>query len=224
MVRAADAAAQLVQLGEAEAVGAVDDDGVGRRDVDAALDDGRAQQHVEPLRGEIAHHALEIALAHLAVRHGDARLGQELREPLAHALDGVDLVVQEVHLAAAPELAHRRLADQALRPGRDERLDGKALLRGGGDNREVADAFERHGERTRDGRRGESENVHFRAQPFQRLLLAHAEAVLLVDDHQPEALELHVPGEQLVRADDDVHLAAFELFNNFAGFLRTSES
>jgi len=43
VVAAADAAAQLVQLREAELVGAVDDDGVGVRVVDAGLDDGRAQ-------------------------------------------------------------------------------------------------------------------------------------------------------------------------------------
>uniref|UniRef100_A0A914Y2J3 Uncharacterized protein n=1 Tax=Panagrolaimus superbus TaxID=310955 RepID=A0A914Y2J3_9BILA len=39
VVRTTDAATQLVQLGQAEAVGAVDDDGVGVGDVDARLDD-----------------------------------------------------------------------------------------------------------------------------------------------------------------------------------------
>ena len=63
MVRAADAAAQLVQLREAELVGAIDDDRVGGRDVDAALDDRRADQHVEPLVIEVEHHLLELALA-----------------------------------------------------------------------------------------------------------------------------------------------------------------
>ncbi len=38
-VGAADPAAQLIELGEAETVGAVDDDGVGARDVEAVLDD-----------------------------------------------------------------------------------------------------------------------------------------------------------------------------------------
>src|SRR5690606_17863002 len=49
VVRPSHAATQLVQLGQAEAVGAVDDDGVGVGDVDARLDDGRAQQHVKAL-------------------------------------------------------------------------------------------------------------------------------------------------------------------------------
>jgi hypothetical protein len=44
VVRAADPPAQLVQLRQAEGVGAVDDDGIGGRHVDAALDDGGAHQ------------------------------------------------------------------------------------------------------------------------------------------------------------------------------------
>ena len=113
MVRAADAAAQLVQLREAELVGAADDDGVGGRHVDAGLDDRRAQQHVVALRDEVAHHALELALGHLAVRDGDARLGQQLGQLVAPVLDRLDLVVQEVDLPAALQLAQHRLADRA---------------------------------------------------------------------------------------------------------------
>jgi hypothetical protein len=49
VVRTADAAAQLVQLGQAEFLGAVDEDGVGVRVVDAGFDDRRAQQQVGAL-------------------------------------------------------------------------------------------------------------------------------------------------------------------------------
>ena len=41
-----DAAAELVELRQAEAVGAVDDHGVDVRDVDAVLDDRRGEQQV----------------------------------------------------------------------------------------------------------------------------------------------------------------------------------
>jgi hypothetical protein len=113
VVAAADAAAQLVQLGQAELVGAVDDDGVGVRVVDAGLDDGRAQQQVVLLLGEFAHHALQFALRQLAVADHDARLGQQGFEALLHVLDGVDFVVQEIHLAAALELAQAGFAHLA---------------------------------------------------------------------------------------------------------------
>jgi hypothetical protein len=48
--------------------------------------------------------------------------------------------------------------------------------------------------------------------------------VLLVDDHQAQALELHVAGKQLVRADDDVDLAAGELFDDLGRFLGAPEA
>ena len=63
---------------------------------------------------EVAHHALELALAHLAVRDRDPRLGHQLLEPLAHPLDRFHFVVQEVDLPAALQLAQHRLADDAL--------------------------------------------------------------------------------------------------------------
>src|SRR5690606_33426826 len=47
MMRPAHAAAELMELREPEPVRAVDDDRVRRRDVDAALDDRRADEHVE---------------------------------------------------------------------------------------------------------------------------------------------------------------------------------
>ncbi len=73
-----DAAAQLVQLAEAEQVGAVDDEGVHRRHVDPRLDDRRADEHVVATLGEVEHDLLEGSLVHLAVRDDDARLGHEL--------------------------------------------------------------------------------------------------------------------------------------------------
>ena len=81
--RTAHAAAQLVELRQAELVGAVDDDGVDVGNVQPALDDRRADQYVELALGKGQHDCSELPLRHLAVTHGDARLGHELaqREP-----------------------------------------------------------------------------------------------------------------------------------------------
>ena len=46
VLRAAHAAAKLVEIGEAEAVGAVDDDRIGVGDIEAALDDRRGDEDV----------------------------------------------------------------------------------------------------------------------------------------------------------------------------------
>ena len=133
--------------------------------------------------------------------------GSSLRQPLVHVLDGLHFVVQEIDLPAALQFAQHGFADHALAVAADEGLDREALLRRGGDHREVAQAFERHRQRARDRRGGQRQHVDLGAQRLQRFLLAHAEAVFLVDDDQAEALELDVLLQQLVRADDDVDLA-----------------
>ena len=216
VVRAPDPAAQLVELRQAEAVGAVHDDGVGGRDVDAGFDNGGAQQQVGTLLGEVAHHALQLALGQLAVADHDARLGQQLGERLAHVLDGVDFVVQKVHLPAALELAQHRLADDALAPALHKGLDRQPLLRRRGNHRKLAQPLQRQPQRARDWRGGEGEDVHLGAQLLERLFLAYAEAVLFVDDHQPQALVLHVFLQQAVGADDDVHLAFVQLLERLS--------
>ena len=77
---AADAAAELIEIGEAEAVGAVDEDGVGVRDVDAGLDDGGGEQDVGLAVDEGVHDDFEVVLLHLAVADDDAGLGHEFAD------------------------------------------------------------------------------------------------------------------------------------------------
>ena len=84
--------------------------------------------------------------------------------------------------------------------------------------------FQRHAQRARDRRGGEREHVHLGAQRLHRFLVAHAEAVFLVDDEQAQARELHVAGQQLVRADDDVHRAVGDAFQRRLHFLGGAEA
>ena len=184
-------AAQLMQLGQAQLVGAVHKDGVGAGDVDAALDDGGAHQEVEALVIEVAHHPLQVALAHLAVGHLDPRLRHQGLELLRHVVDGLHLVVEKIDLTAAFQLTLHRLLNQGLVPGGDEGLDRVARHRRGGDDRQVAQPGHGHVEGAGDGGGGEGEDVHLGAQGLEPLLVAHPEAVLLVDDDQPQVLEAH---------------------------------
>ena len=118
---AADAAAQLVEIGEAEAVRAVDDDGVGVGNIEAALDDRGRNQHVGLAGDEARHHVLEFLGLHLAVADIDARLRDELLHALGDVLDRVDAVVEEVDLPVAVELAGDGVADDPFVIGRDPR-------------------------------------------------------------------------------------------------------
>ena len=121
VVRAPDAAAQLVELREAELVGVVDDDRVDVGNVDPVLDDRRRDEHVDLAVDEARHDRLELVLAHLPVADRDARLRHQLLERARDAVDRLDAVVHVVHLAAAVELGgdralHDRVATPARRP------------------------------------------------------------------------------------------------------------
>ena len=73
---APDAAAQLVQLGEAEPVGFLDDHHRRVRDVDADLDHRRRDEHVELARVEPRHHLAPRVRASAARAAADAELAQ----------------------------------------------------------------------------------------------------------------------------------------------------
>ena len=55
------------------------------------------------------------------------------------------------------------------------------------------------------------EHVDLEPQLAQELLLGHAEALLLVDDHEAEVLRHDVAREHAVGADEDVDLALREV-------------
>ena len=75
---------------------------------------------------------------------------------------------------------------------------------------------ERHLQRARDRRRAHRDDVDLQAQLAQQLLLLDPEALLLVDDQQPEVLRAHVAREQPVGADEDVDLPVREALDRLA--------
>ena len=158
-------------------------------------------------REEREHLLLELALAHLPVRDEEAELRAELLQLRRRLVDRLDAVVEVERLAAARVLALERRLDQLLVVLADVRADRPAALGRRLDHRDVAQAGERHVQRARDRRRREREHVDLEPQLAQQLLLRDAEALLLVDDHEPELLRDHVAREHAVRADQDVDLA-----------------
>src|ERR1035437_6496550 len=96
--------AELVELRKTKAVRALDEDGVAVRNIEAALDDRRAAEHVEFSRHEVRHHALQVVRSHLAVSHADAQIGQQLAQTRRNQLDCLHAVVEVKHLSATPNL------------------------------------------------------------------------------------------------------------------------
>ena len=94
-----------------------------------------------------------MRILHTADWHVGRRLGRHDRmhehraaldvEPLAPHSERLDPVVDDVDLPAAVHLGADRLADHGVVHGDDVRVDREAVLRGGLDDGQVADARER---------------------------------------------------------------------------------
>ena len=146
--------------------------------------------------------------------HGHPRVRHQLAHPRGDGHDGLHAVVHQVDLPAPAQLELDGGLHQLVAPGRHHGLDGEAVLGRGLDEADLAQAREAHVERARDGRGAQGELIHVEPQLLQPLLVAHAEALLLVDDHQAQVRELHPRAQQLVGADDDVHLAVAEVLQD----------
>src|SRR5439155_3244441 len=220
---AADAPADLVELGEPEDVGALDDQRVRLRDVDARLDDARGHEDVRLAAHEAQHPRLERALVELPV--GDLELDPRAQpaQALRGLVDRLDAVVDEERLATALLLAHDRLLDELLVVLADIGLHGPPALRRRLDDADVAHARKRHLQRPRDRRRAHRDDIGLPLELAPELLLPDAETLLLVDDEQAEVLGAHVAAEEPVRADEDVDLARVERGDRLALLLGRAE-
>ena len=163
LIGAADAPPDLVELRKAERVRALHDQRVRLRDVDARFDDGRRDEHVGVAAQEGVHLVLELLLGHLAVRDEHAHARHELLHLLGRFHDRLDAVVEVERLAVALLLALERLLDRLLVVLADARADRPPSLRRRLDDRDVAQAGERHVERPRNRRRAERQHVDLEA-------------------------------------------------------------
>ena len=225
MGAAADPAAQLVQLGDAVAIGVLDEHHRRVRHVDADLDHGRGDQHVGAAGRERAHRLLLLARAHLAVQQHDLEVAQLAaaqalvlgrRGARLERLGLLDERADDERLAAGAQLlADPLVGARALALGRahvrrDRPAAGRELAQDG--HVEVAVGGER--ERARDRRRGHVQHVRreaLRRLAVERAALVDAEAVLLVDDGDRQPVELDRLLDQRVGADEQLQLAGGEL-------------
>ena len=115
-----------MQLRQPHVIGPVDHDGVGRRHVDAALNDGRTDQEVEAPVIEIHHQLFQVPSPHLAVADPDTGLRHQLLHLGCDFLNGPHFVVHKVHLPTAAQLAQSRPRGGGAMPFDHERLDRQA--------------------------------------------------------------------------------------------------
>ena len=209
-------AAQLVQLGQPERVGSLDDQGVGIGDVQAGLDDRRAHQDVELTVPEPLHGGFESLLGHLAMRHSDSRLGHQFADPTRGVVDGANPVMHVEHLPVAQQFAAQRRGHLLVVVLADVGEHRVALLGRGEDGGHLTDAGQAHLQRAWDGGGAHGEHVDVAAEGFDVLLVLDAEALLLVDHHQTEVFPPDTGLQQPVSSDDDVDAAVGHALQRFS--------
>ena len=161
------------------------------------LHDRGADEHVVATLPEVDHDPLERAFVHLTVRDGDARVGHELAQAPRDLIDIRDAIVHEEDLAFAQQLAPNRLDDRGFVELAHVGEYRSPIGRRRRDHRQVADPGEGHLQGARNRARAQRQHVDPDRARLDRLLVLHPEALLLVDDQQPELLE----GDGVARAD-----------------------
>ena len=221
----ADAATKLVELGQPEPVGPLDDHHRGLRDIDADLDDGRPDEDVELAVAEASHLRVAVGRLHPAVDHPDAERREQLSKPNRLCLRGRSGRVEDRRrgiVRRGVRLVDQRHDDERPMPGRrirsdpvpdgadgvgmaDPGPDRDAALRRRPQIGDVEVGVEDLAERPRDRRRRHQQDVRgvTAGLGLELAALLDAEAVLLVDDDDAEGGELDPLLDERVRPDDD---------------------
>ncbi len=188
----ADPAAELIQLGEAEVIGAVHDHRVRGGNVEAVLDDRGSDENTAVATQEAGHRFLELALGHLAVGDRDRQVGHQPSYLRRDFLDRLHPVVHEEDLATAIHLETDGVGDRLVFPGHDVGDNRLAVARRSTNQRQVAQSAQRQVQGPRNGRGRHGEHVHAPLQRLEPLLLDDAELLLLVDYQQAHVFESHI--------------------------------
>jgi hypothetical protein len=222
--RPADATAQLVELGQAEHIGTVDDQRIGIRHVEAGFDDRRRQQHIVLPFVERGHHVFEFSRRQLAVGLGDAQIRHCFAQEFGNLVEIGYARHDIIGLPAAIALAFQRISDNDRIEWRNIGSDRKTVDRRRRDQRQFANARQRQLQGARNGRRRQCQHMHILAHLLQALFVDDAEMLFFVDDQQAKPFELDGFAEERMRADDDIDGARLHRILGFNQILRRHEA
>ena len=208
-----------MQVAQAEVLRLVDQDRIGVRDVQAVLDQGRAEHHVVVPTDEIQHPVFQLFGFHLSVRHANLHVRNQAVQDVVDGREFLHFVVQEEDLAAPVEFIIDDALDFLLVEENDFRLDGNAVGRRGVDNAQVARSQQGELQRSRNRSCGQRKGIHRSFEGTEFFFRGHAEFLLLINNQQAQVLEIEFLAKDLVRAYQDIDLtrgkALFDVIDFF---------
>ena len=214
----ADAAAELVELGESEAIRALNQHYIGVGYINAYFHHRRSYQNVEFAVPEAAHGLVLVGGSHSSVEKRQAQLGKDFPgEPLIFLSSGfggdsVGFVNQGVDDKSLPAVADV-LLDEAIDRAAPFRVEpaGQDFLTAGGEfvkGGQVEVAVEGQGQGTGDGSGGHNQGMGiFLAFLAQGGTLHYAEAMLFIHYGQSQVGHFYAVLDQGVGADKQVKAA-----------------
>ena len=214
LIRAPYPTTHLVQVAQAEVMRSVYDNGIGIRNVQAALYDGGGDEDIVVVVGKIDHDPLQLLGRHLSVSHSNAGIGHMLADQFDQFLQLADAVVHKEYLSAAAHLELNGFGNHLGAEAAELRLYRVAVGRWCLDDAQVAGSHQAELQGAGDRCSRQREGIDVGLQLTQFLLCRDAELLLLVDDEQPQVLELDALADELVGADDDVDRAVLQALQN----------
>ena len=129
MLGAPDAAAQLIQIRQAETIGAINDNGVGVWNIQAAFDNRGADQNVDFSADKAMHRRFQFIRIHLAMAKFHPGIWTKIGDAIADLFDCLHPIVQEKNLALSFEFAIDRVANDSFIVTTNDCFDRKPVLR-----------------------------------------------------------------------------------------------
>jgi len=148
---------------------------------------------------------------------------RECPHPRGDRLDRLDPVMHEIDLPTAIELARHRFLEQRVVPGLDECEDGRAVLRCGLEQREVAQTGQGQVQVRGIGVAVSVSTSTLNLSAFRRSL-CRTPNELLIDDQEAKILERERPGRATMGTDDDIDLAGGEALYQRRGLLGAAKA
>ncbi len=215
-----DAPAQLVKLGKAEDIRAVDDDRVRAGQVEPAFDDRRGEQDLVLAFVERTHALFDLAWRHLAMRGDELHFGDALMQPVGQFLHVRNPRDDDETLPTAMVLAQQCFAHHHVVPFHHicadrEPVDGRGL-----NGRKLTQAGHGHLQGARDRRGGQGQHVNIRAHRLQTFFVTHAKVLFFINNQQAEVLELDRLCQQRMGADNNIDGAAIDAVAGGCGLFR----
>ncbi len=223
-IRTSHAAPQLVNLGQAEPVRPIDQDGVGPRDIKAGFNDCGAYQHVNIPGREPEHDLFQLFFIQTPMDNAQSDLGRQVFQMRCHFVYITYIIVDKIDLAVSAQFFSDGFGDNSVIKFGNIGDNGMTLIRGRGNNADIP--YPRQGEMEGPGDRGccQSQNIHRFPHFFQLFLMPDPEPLLLVKHNKPEVFKRDIFLKEPVGSDDNICFSLFDPADNCALFLGRSES